>query len=50
MDPFAGSHSSQKPVEALGAFWYGINIDPAYAVTLHEFSDIWDFIQELPSE
>lgn len=50
LDPFAGSRSSQKPVEAFGASWYGIDIDPAYAVSQHESSDIWDFIQELPSE
>lgn len=36
VDPFAGSGSSQPPSEAAGGLWHGIDVDPNYAVTLHQ--------------
>lgn len=50
LDPFAGSRSSQKPVENLGGLWYGIDVDPSYASAQHESQSLWDFMNELPSE
>jgi DNA modification methylase len=40
LDAFAGSGSSRQPVRDNQGFWYGIDIDPEYALRLFSVSDL----------
>lgn len=46
LDPFAGSRSSQKPTEARGAKWYGIDVDPLFAATQHDAVASWPWEED----